>query len=307
MEYKYFAFFDLLQGKHFLRLSASRSVICREISDGDRAAVALCLKRNFPRRTLSFWQRLLQDLSARLATGIAPRVGYLVLADRETVAVLLTIGCESSLEGAPRPRFNVSSWCADPLFRSFATMLTGPALARRDLLITNLTPAPHTIPHINARGFRAYANGSFVASLLRGSQTSKAIVRPFDPEAPEAAWLSPWERTMLSDHRALGLEALVGVDEARVAPFVLRPAPLWRHRLPAMQLLYSRSEADLVHFAQPLGRRILRRRRLRLVAPANAPIAGLVGEYFEGRNRRYYRGPEPPAVTDLAYSELALI
>ncbi len=286
--------------------SAPETAVRREIALTDLGEVARCLKRNFPRRTLGFWKRFLERLGEAPENGVAPRFGYLIAAREQVVAVLLTIGHQSSLPGAPPPRCNFSSWCADPPFRHMATTLPSPALARRAVVFTNLTPAPHTLPVIKAQGFRPYARGVFVTTPLVAPNIGARVTR-FDTQAREAAELTPWEQAMLGDHQGHGLSALIGIDGDGVAPFVLKPLPLWRHPLPAMLVIYSRGEAELARFQRALGGFALGRGRMKLVIGANGPIPGLTGRYVEGRYPRYYRGPLPPAATDLAYSELALL
>jgi hypothetical protein len=39
---------------------------------------------------------------------------------------------------------------------------------------------------------------------------------------------------------------------------------------------------------------------------ANGAIGGLVGRYFDGIMPKYFKGPRPPRLGDLAYTEAAL-
>jgi hypothetical protein len=156
-------------------------------------------------------------------------------------------------------------------------------------------------------GFKCYAQGVFVATPWRNAETLGARLIEFDAAAPEAAALSPWERAMLADHKRWGLEALIGVDREGETPFVLRKRPLWRHWIPAAQLIYSRDQRDLVRFASLIGWHCLRHGRAQLFVNANAPIAGLSGHYVAGKDPRFFRGSEAPGLTDMAYTELALL
>lgn len=284
--------------------NAPDRIVCREIEASDLEPVARCLARNFRRRSLNFWKEALRRLASPPA---APRFGYLLDADGAVVGVLLQIAHASDLDGAPGPRCNFSSWCADAAYRGFALSLSRRALRGAEVTYINLTPAPHTIPIIETFGFKSYAKGVFVATPWRNAQTPGARLVEFDAGAPESAALSAWERAMLADHQRWGLDALIGVSREGATPFVLRRRPLWRHWLPAAQLIYSRDERDLVRFAHLIGRHYLRRGRPRLFVNANGPIAGLAGQYVPGRDPRYFRGPAPPALTDMAYTELALL
>ncbi len=107
--------------------------------------------------------------------------------------------------------------------------------------------------------------------------------------------------------QSFGLTALVGVGRGEAAAFVLKPLPLWRHPIPAMLVLYARSESEVARYARPLARHCLLRGRGGLVIGASGPIPGVSGRYVENLYPRFYRGGEPTAPTDLAYSELALI
>ena len=40
---------------------------------------------------------------------------------------------------------------------------------------------------------------------------------------------------------------------------------------------------------------------------ANGPIPGLPGKYFGGKSPKYFKGPTPPRLGDLAYTEMAML
>jgi hypothetical protein len=63
---------------------------------------------------------------------------------------------------------------------------------------------------------------------------------------------------------------------------------------------------DLVRFSKPLGRFLLSRGKPLLLIDANGPIPGLRGKYVEGAAPKYFRGPEPPRLGDLAFTEAAM-
>lgn len=282
----------------------TETVVCREIEEADLPGVVACLARNFPRRTRAFWRGALARIGA-LATK--PRYGHLLQADGRIVGVLLEIRHASTLESAPAPRCSLSSWGVDPEYRPFALVLQRRATADKATTYLNLTAAPHTFRANEAFGFRRYAEGTFVATPLASRAAPGARLVPFRPDTAEAAELTPWERAMLADHARLGLETWIGIGAGAATPFVVRLRPLWRHLIPSAQLIHARSEAEVAAFAQPIGRRLAALARLRLFVSASGPIAGLAGRYVAGRAPRYVRGPSPPAVTDMAYSELALL
>jgi len=76
--------------------------------------------------------------------------------------------------------------------------------------------------------------------------------------------------------------------------------------LPVYRLLYCRDIADLQHFAGNLGRFLARRGGLLVRFDANAPVPGVIGWYSEKRGRKYAKGPRPPRLGDLAFTEAAL-
>ena len=63
-------------------------------------------------------------------------------------------------------RANVASWYVDPLFRSYAIILTRRALAHKKATFLNLTAAPHTWPILEAQGFKSCGAGQFKAAPL---------------------------------------------------------------------------------------------------------------------------------------------
>jgi len=273
-------------------------VVCREIGERDLDGVADCLARNFPRRSRAFFRRWLADLAG------SPRFGHLIEADGRVVGALIEIVHASILDGAPPPRCNFSSWCVDPPFRGFALALPKQALRDAGVTYLNLTPAPHTLRSLEALRFARYAEGAVLAAPLLSPAVAHARLIRFECEAAEARGLSPWERAMLGDHARLGFDALIGVHDGAATPFVLKMWPLWRRFPPAAELVYARSESDVAMFARALGRHCLAKGRWRLIVSANGPIAGLAGRFRPGRAPHYFRGPCPPATTDLAYTEL---
>ena len=135
--------------------------------------------------------------------------------------------------------------------------------------------------------------------------TNTRIVNYF-ADAPEAAGLTPFENRVLADHKALGQIALIGVREGAVSPFVIQWRALVKGMVPCAQVLYCRSESDLVAYSQALGRYCGRHGRFLLALSANGSVNGLVGKYFAGQKSRYFSGPNTPQIADLAYTELVM-
>jgi hypothetical protein len=91
-------------------------------------------------------------------------------------------------------------------------------------------------------------------------------------------------------------------------PFVLAPfrARQGRIGLPAMQLIYCRSVDDFVACAGAIGRFLLARSKPVVIVDANGAIPGLAGIFSGARGQKYFRGPNPPRLGDLADTEFAL-
>ena len=144
-------------------VSASPAIRCRQIDEGDVAAVAELLRRGFPNRNRQFWQRALNALARRepppgfaeiwLPPGNRRRAGRRhpddLLGDarrrqRSRRAAICRAGMSNRRSG-PTRRF----WCR----RRCAT---------RRSPILNVSAAPHTWPIIEAQGFSRYSEGIFV-------------------------------------------------------------------------------------------------------------------------------------------------
>jgi hypothetical protein len=83
-----------------------------------------------------------------------------------------------------------------------------------------------------------------------------------------------------------------------------------KHRVknvfPVYRLIYCRDIDDIRRFAGSLGRFLARRGGLLVRFDANGPMPGIVGWYSEERGRKYAKGPNPPRLGDLAFTEAAL-
>src|SRR5882724_3769733 len=138
-------------------------VRCREIGRADIDGVANLLARGFPRRPRNFWLLAFERLSNHATPTGFPEFGYLLESQSIPVGVLLLI-FSSILVGAERTiRCNGCGWYVEPAFRSHAALLVSRALRHKNVTYTNITPAPHTLPILEAQGYRRYCSGRFVA------------------------------------------------------------------------------------------------------------------------------------------------
>src|SRR5579863_2481213 len=159
-------------------VSASPPIRCRQIEEGDIAAVAELLRQGFPNRNRRFWQHALSELSRREAPPGLPKYGYLLESSGMPVGAILMI-CSAMRDGGTlAPRCNLSSWYVEPAFRAYAPLLVSQALRHKEVTYTNVSDAPHTWPIIEAQGFSRYSDGIFVClpALQRASGGGEVLV-----------------------------------------------------------------------------------------------------------------------------------
>jgi hypothetical protein len=274
----------------------------RQITDSDVNDVVELLTRGFaPRRSRAFWQDVMAQLAAHATPPGAPRYGYMLDDGGDPAGVILLI---FSTMPTGEVRCNASSWYVEPALRTYASMLISQAISRKDVTYLNLTSLPHTRPILDAQGYTCYATGTFVAALppqifARGPRT-----RIVPGEAMPSASFAAYERQVLLDHTGYGCAALWCETGERAHPFVFRLRSV--KGIPCAQLVYCRDVEDCARFIGPLARYLTLRGRPFLLVDANGPIPGLIGKYFDRTMPRYCRGPTPPRLGDLAYTEIAM-
>ncbi|TIU06795.1 MAG: hypothetical protein E5W40_18870, partial [Mesorhizobium sp.] len=111
---------------------------------------------------------------------------------------------------------------------------------------------------------------------------------------------------ILSEHSALGCMSLICICDGVAFPFVLMPRRILRGLVPCYQVIYCRSLADLSRCAGAVGRFLLRSGILLCVVDAKEPISGLHGRYRHNRGLKYFKGPKPPSLGDLTFTELVI-
>jgi hypothetical protein len=280
------------------------AIRCRQIGEGDIAAVAALLNRGFPSRTRQFWSNALHRLAHRVAPPGFPQYGYLLESAGAPVGAILMI-CSTMREGGRSAiRCNLSSWYVEPAFRTYASLLVSHALGHRDVTYVNVSAAPHTWPIIEAQGFSRYCDGIFIA--LPMFNRAAGDVRVFDAAKTPSAPFDPAERDLLLRHAAHGCISLWCETAERAHPFVFRPR-LAKRVMPCAQLIYCADVGDFVRFAGPIGRYLTWRGRPFVIIDSNGAIAGLFGTYCPGSMAKYFKGPLRPRLGDLADTEYALL
>ena len=279
---------------------------CRQIEQGDVAAVAELLIRGFPNRSRQFWHRALDQLTRREPPRDLPKYGYLLETNGAVVGAILLICAEMRSGGLVTPRCNLSSWYVDPAYRTYAPLLASQALRHKEVTYLNVSAAPHTWPIIEAQGFSRYSEGIFICmpALSRAAAGDTATV--FDAKHQPAATFDHFEQEVLQQHAEHGCISLWCETRERAFPFVFRPRMV-KHVIPCAQLIYCRDIADFARFAGPIGRYLALRGRSLVVVDANGPIPGLVGIFRRGSKPKYFKGPQRPRLGDLAYTEYAIL
>jgi len=262
------------------------------------------LTSGFRSRTHDHWVRALQRLSAHPTPQGFPKYGYLLECKDTPVGVILLIFSSILVNGETRIRCNVSSWYVEPGFRSHAAMLASHAAKHKQVTYYNVTPAPHTLPILEAQGYVRYCSGSFVAAPALRVRSERADVKVVAPDIYPGEDLPPSEVELLLAHANYGCISLTCSSARRRYPFVFMP-----HRkfglVSFAHLVYCRDLADFVRFAGPLGWFLTRRGYPLVVLDSNGPIPGLIGAYINAYPK-YFKGPDQPRPGDLAYSELAM-
>jgi hypothetical protein len=275
----------------------------REIRESDLSAVATLLNKAFSYRSIDYWSRGLERHARRPRPANYPAFGYCLDDGSGPVGVILLLFSEVRAGAQMVIRCNVSSWYAEPAFRAFAPLLVKVAIKEKDVTYFNITPAPHTWSTVEAQGFSAYCKGHIYGALMLSRPAREASVQIFSAE--QAAGLDDYETDLLRQHEGFGCLSVVVRDGTGAYPFVFQ-----KHRVrgivPVHRLLYCRQIGDLQRFAGNLGRFLMRRGGLLVRFDANAPASGIVGWYSETRGRKYAKGPNPPQLGDLAFTEAAL-
>lgn len=276
----------------------------REIGAADLDSIATLLSKGFPLRGRDHWVRALKRLSDHPTPAGFPKYGYLLECNGIPVGVSLHIFSSISVDGEARIRCNLSSWYVEPAFRSYATTLAAEGLKRKDVTYVNVTPAPHTLPILEAQGYTRYCRGWFAAIPALSPQHDDCRVESVGPDICRNKDLQPFEKELLLAHANYGCISVICRSGDRTYPFVFMP----RRKsgiLPFAYLVYCRDVADFVRFARPLGRLLIKSGFPVVVLDSDSPIPGLVGKYLDTRPK-YFRGPHRPRLGDLAYSELAM-
>jgi hypothetical protein len=285
-----------------LHFSALR---CRQIADLDLINVAELLEKGFPKRSRDYWFHVLKRLAAHSTPTGMPRYGYLIERAGTPVGAVLLISSRIQENDTVTIRCNVSSWCVEPTFRSYASLLISQATREQNVTYFNISPAKHTRPIVEAQGFSRYSSGQFVAPVypsIRRRMPLKIVGAHIYPNAH----FEPYERDLLLAHREYGCISVWCMTHERAYPFVFLPR-IVKSIVPCVQLIYCRHIEDFIRFARPIGSYLAFRGRPFVLIDSNGPICELAGTYYDAVAPKYFKGPIAPRLGDLAYTEAAML
>ena len=267
---------------------ASQRVRCRQIAESDFDDLAGLLMEGFPLHDKTYWQKGLDRMAGLATIEGLPRFGHVLESDEGLAGALLII---ASRRGE-RIHANVSGWYVRPAYRAHSTMLVLTATRLKHVIYINASPAPHTWRTLEATGWKPYNFGRSAAFPwldFRGGR----VVATIPDDLPE--------KTLLEDHRQWGCVSLICEENGRPSPFVFRPRWIMRPPLPMMELIYCRSMAELERCGGALARYFLPRGHAGLLF--DGKVTNFAAYYAPGKEPRFYKGPTPPDLNDLAYTE----
>jgi hypothetical protein len=284
-------------------MSSLPKIRCRLIEKSDLDGIADLLTRGFPARTRKYWTKALDQLATRATPPDCPRFGYMLDAEGAAAGVLLLIFSQQGEAQDASIRCNVSSWYVDPAYRGYAAALVSAALKLKHVTYLNISPAEQTWPILEAQGYRRYTDGQFAAVPLFTPIRGRVRARAFTDGTRDRA-LPEYE--LIRAHVEAGCLAVVCDTDTGPLPFIFRRRRLSQIPFGFVQLIYCRDTQDFVRCAGTLGRYLLLRGAVSVICDSTAAIPGLAGRFFANKTPRYFRGPNPPRLNDLSFTELVL-
>ena len=268
-------------------------VKCRQIVESDLDRLADFYLEGFPQTKRDFWANGMKRLREMPPVEGMARFGYVLETD-DLVGALLTLSSRRGDEIIS----NVSAWYVQKPYRAHSMLLVSAATKRKDVIYLNTSPAPHTRPTLEAMDWKQYVFGQslvFPHFKLPLGQVSETI----PDDLPE--------RSLLEDHRRWGCTSLVCTTSRGQFPFVFRRHGIGsrRRKLPVLEMIYCRGMGAFEQCCGALGRYFLGR-RLGLAVLLDGKSRSFFSLYRPGRDDRLYKGPHPPALNDLAYTEKVL-
>jgi hypothetical protein len=283
--------------------SAGVNLHVREITAADHDAVARLLAKGF-QRPVWYYAEALRRLARHPTPPGRPRYGLMMEADGVVVGAILLIFSTLHVGGNACTRCNVTSWYVEPGYKAYAAVFMSRALRHKDVTYVNISARPAARPVALAQGFQCYSNGQYVSVPVLHPRSGGPVKICGIQTVPDVPF-DPMDRELLTAHAEFGCLSLWCVTPERAYPLVFLPRR-FKRIVPGVQLIYCRDVEDLVRFAGPLGRFLAARGKFVVSIDANGPIAGLPGHYVEGKSPRFFKGPQPPRLGDIAYTQGAM-
>lgn len=287
-------------------MSLSR-VRCRRIDLCDLDRVADLLVQGFATRPRSYWVNALTRLQNHPTPETFPKFGSVLECDESLAGALLTIFTSIPQGDQNIIRCNLSSWYVSPPFRSFGSFLNAHAQRFQGVTYINTSPAPHTLPLIEAQGFKRFTDGVFLAAAasVRAASSRTTIYEygknnfPFK-EVPAS------ELQLFDHHHSYGCYCIWCEDGNGGSPFIYKRRYIMRRTVPCAHVIYCRDVADLSNHAAAVSRYIMLKGMPFMTVGSNGRVVNFAGQYFAGFRPMYYRGADAARAGDVAYTEGAI-
>jgi hypothetical protein len=273
----------------------------RELTDADLPEAVRVLCEGFPHRSAAYWQRGLEHMTRLAVLPQTTRYGLGLHVDGTMRGVILAIPSHHVSSAGAQTIVNLSSWCVHPGHRGraalqlYAQACSGPP----EITYTNLSATAHTLKAVAARGFRESTAGQMLCIGTRPSPGTKRFVPP--AQALAAGLSAPMARTLV-DHEALGCLAVCLETPAKLIPLIFLKRRV--KGLPLAQLIYCESLADLAAHGLAITAWLAGRGHPAMIVDASGPVPGLRGRYFDGKARKFYKGPPTLLAVDHSYTEM---
>lgn len=259
------------------------------------------LARGFPGMGRDRWIAALDRLRRFGASDPSARAAYLLQQNGRDVGVILAI---PSTRGTADV-VNLSSWYVDPEHRWRAPRMLQSVVACSTTLFTDLTPTTPVRAVIGRLGFRGWTEGTllFTLPLFAIGRAGSSRVVPLR-DLPADAFAGPTRR-MLDEHAAL--DCIVGGlwDGSGLHPLIFSRRTYRGVRV--ARLIFTDDRAAVFAQIAAIARFLLRERCLLLAVSADRRER-IAGSIFTQRPApAFYKGPNPPAQGDLAYSEFVFL
>ena len=289
----------------------------------DRAQARQLLLACYPGTPAALWDRGLQRLQDVPSAPTDHPLGILLVGPGGPAGLALLLASHRPWPGGSQRHVNGSSWGILPAARDRALWMARHGLAELTTTYSALTPIPSAVKLLERVGFEAVTHQQILAATLRLAGLPRRA-RPAGAtvlagaEALRALRDHPLAQA-LEDHRRLGcfvLALLPGRPAAATAgfdgdaaagfvPLVFRPVRRLGC-LPAAELVYAPSQAQVAAHAPLLALQLLRRGFVLMVFDAHQD---LVPEFPCTRlfQRRYARCQLHLRGVDYLYSELVYL